>query len=94
MATFVMFGNYSADAVRQISPARTDQAVTLAQKFQGEIKAMYALLGSYDLLFVVELPGVEQAMQFSVALSKLTGISFTTAPAVTVAQFDQLMAGI
>lgn len=94
MATFVMFGNYSQEAVQNISPARTDQTMALAKKFQGEIKAIYALLGDYDLLFLVELPGVEQAMQFSVALTKLTGIAFTTAPAVPVAQFDQLMAGI
>jgi hypothetical protein len=33
-------------------------------------------------------------MQFSVSLSKLTGIAFNTAPAVTVAEFDQLMAGV
>jgi len=31
-------------------------------------------------------------MQFSVSLSKTTGIAFTTYPAVTVAEFDKLMA--
>ncbi len=94
MATFLMFGKYSADAVKKISAKRTTETVNLAKKFKGEIKGMYALLGAYDLLFIAELPGPEQAMQFSVSLSKLTGIAFTTAPAVTVAEFDQLMAGV
>ncbi|MGQ9687513.1 MAG: GYD domain-containing protein [Desulfobaccales bacterium] len=92
MAAFVMFGKYSADAVKKISAERTQKTVTLAKKFKGEIKGMYALLGEYDLLFLVDFPGPEQVMQFSVSLTKLTGIAFTTAPAVPVAEFDKLMA--
>jgi len=94
MATFLMFGKYAADAVKHISAERTDKTLKLANKFQGTIKEMYALLGEFDLLFIVDLPGPEQAMQFSVALAKLTGIAFTTSPAVTVAEFDKLMAAV
>jgi uncharacterized protein with GYD domain len=49
------------------------------------------LLGEYDLLFCVTLPDIEEAIKASVALNKLTGISFTTSPAVTVETFDKLM---
>jgi hypothetical protein len=35
-----------------------------------------------------------KAMQASVALNKLTGISFTTLPAVTVEEFDKLIAKV
>lgn len=94
MATFLMFGKYSAEAVKKISPERTDKAMQLAKKFKGELKGMYAMLGAFDLLFIADLPGADKAMQFSVALSKLTGISFTTCPAVTVAEFDKLMAEV
>ncbi len=94
MATFVMLGKYSAEAVKKISADRTDKTLKLAKKFKGEVKSMHAILGEYDLLFVAEFPGAEQAMQFSVSLSKLTGIAFTTAPAVTVAAFDSLMAEV
>jgi hypothetical protein len=45
-------------------------------------------------VLVVSLPGTEEAMKASVALTKLTGISFTTMPAVTVQDFDKLMSGI
>jgi uncharacterized protein with GYD domain len=94
MATFLMFGKYSAEAVKKISADRTEKSMQLAKKFKGEIKAMFAVLGEHDLLFIADFPGVDKAMQFSVSLSKLTGIAFTTLPAVTVAEFDKLMAEI
>jgi hypothetical protein len=37
------------------------------------------------------MPGTEQAMKASVALSKMLGIGFSTAPAVSVEVFDKLM---
>ena len=52
---------------------------------------MYALLGEKDLVIILTFPGVEEAMKASVALSKLTGVSFTTSPAVTVEEFDKMM---
>jgi len=92
MATFLMFGRYSSEALKQISSKRTKQAVSLVKKFGGEVKGMYALLGEKDLVFILTFPGTGQAMKASVALSKLTGISFSTFPAVTVEEFDKLMA--
>ena len=94
MATFLMFGKYSSEAVKKISPDRTEKTVKLAKKYKGDIKSMFAMLGEFDLLFVTDFPGVDKAMQFSVSLAKLTGIAFTTCPAVTVADFDKLMTGV
>jgi uncharacterized protein with GYD domain len=91
MATFMMFGKYSRNSIKQISPKRTEAAKELIKKNGGEIKSGYALLGETDLVLVVELPDVEQAMKTSVALSKMLGISFTTAPAVSMDDFDKLM---
>ena len=53
-----------------------------------------SLSKNYDVAAIVEYPGIEQAMQSSVATSKLTKISFTTLPAVAVEDFDKLMAEI
>jgi uncharacterized protein with GYD domain len=94
MATLLLSGKYSADAVKKISAERTEKSMQMAKKFRGEIKAMFAVLGKYDLLLIADFPGVDKAMQFSVSLSKLTGIAFTTLPAVTVAEFDKLMAEV
>ncbi len=94
MALFLMFGKYSAEGIKGISAQRTQQAEETIRKFGGSVSAMYALLGDKDLLLVTEFPDIGAAMQASVALSKLTGIAFSTAPAVTVAEFDRLMAGL
>ena len=91
MATYFMFGKYSAEGMKGISAERTEKAAALVKKYGGEVKSGYILLGEYDLVLVVELPGTEQAIKTSVALSKLTGISFSTAPAVSIEEFDKMM---
>jgi len=93
MATYMMFGKYSQDSVKQISANRTAKAMELVKKNGGEIKAGYALLGKTDLVLLVELPDLGKAMKTSVALSKLLGVSFTTSPAVSMDEFDKLMEG-
>jgi uncharacterized protein with GYD domain len=94
MATFIMCGKYSQEGIKGISAERTKKANSLVKKFGGEVKAIYALLGEKDLLIIITFPGLAEAMKASVALSKLTGISFTTSPAVTVEEFDKMMAEI
>jgi len=94
MATFILFGKYSADALKGVSADRTKKAAALVKKLKGKVIDMYAMLGEKDLVFILDLPGMEEAMKASVGLHKLTGISFTTAPAVSVDEFDKLMAKI
>jgi uncharacterized protein with GYD domain len=88
---FFMFGRYSSESVGKISPKRTDQASALIKEAGGEAKAAYALLGDTDLVLIAEFPGVDQAIKASVKLSKLTGIAFSTSPAITVEEFDKLV---
>ncbi len=94
MATFVMFGKYSAEALKEMSAERTDRSVSLIKKFGGEVKSMYALLGEKDLVFIVNFPDTGQAIKASVALSKFTGISFTTSEAVTIEEFDKIISEV
>lgn len=91
MATFVMLGKYSQDSIKHISAKRTEKALELIKKHGGEIISGYALLGEYDLALILELPDSEHAMKTSVALSKMLGIGFITAPAVSMEAFDKLM---
>jgi len=94
MGTYFLFGRYSETAVKDISAKRTEKAAGVIQKYGGQLKSTYALLGEHDLVIIVDLPGIEQAMQCSLALHKLTGIAFTTAPAVSVDEFDKLAANV
>jgi len=92
MTTFLMFGKYSSEAIKGISGARTVEANNLIKKNGGEVVSQYALLGENDLLFIVNFPGVDEVIKSSVALNKLTGISFSTVPAITIEQFDKITA--
>ncbi|GIL06893.1 MAG: GYD domain-containing protein [Burkholderiaceae bacterium] len=92
MATYLMFGHYSSEGIKGISAKRTDKAAAVLRRLGGEMKAGYALLGDVDLVLVVDLPDNEAAMRASVELGKLTGIGFSTAPAITVKEFDRLFA--
>ena len=90
MATFVMFGKYSQDSIKHISSQRTEESIEWIKKNGGELKKGYSLLGETDIVLIVEFPDTKQAMKTSVGLSKMLGISFTTAPAVTLEDFDRL----
>jgi uncharacterized protein with GYD domain len=91
MPTFMMLGKYTPEALKGISPERTDKAVEQIRKNGGKVVSMYSVLGEHDLVFILDLPDAEKALATSVALNRLTGISFTTSPVVEVEKFDKLV---
>ena len=91
MSIFLMFGKYSSEAMKHISPDRTEKAREVIQKNGGKIISMYAVMGEHDLVFTIDFPDADKAIATSVALYKLTGIHFTTSPVVDVEQFDKLV---
>jgi uncharacterized protein with GYD domain len=91
MSIFLMFGKYSSEAMKDISPDRTEKAREVIQKNGGKIISMYAVMGEHDLVFTLDFPDADKAIATSVALYKLTGIHFTTSPVVDVEQFDKLV---
>ncbi len=94
MNTYLLFGKYSPNALKNASATRTRKAEHLIGRFRGKVKAMYALVGEYDLLIIVELPGIEEVVKVSTGLMELTGIAFTTVPAISVGTFDKLITEI
>ena len=94
MAAFIMFGEYSLQAIKGIKADRTKKAAKLIDQFGGKIKGMYACLGEHDLVFIIDFPGIEEATKASIALTKLTGISFATSAAIPVDRFDKITAKI
>ncbi|HIE12589.1 MAG TPA: GYD domain-containing protein [Desulfotomaculum sp.] len=91
MAKFLMLGKYSVEAIKAITAERTQKVVASIEGAGGKVDSMFALLGAYDLVFLIDFPGVPEAMKASVDLTKLTGISFTTLPAISVEEFDKLV---
>ena len=90
MATFFMFGKYSSEAVRKISVERTEKVREAIENLGGRVKDIYVLLGEYDVVIIAELPRMAEAMQASILLKRMTDISFFTAAAMPVEEFDQL----
>ncbi|MBN1300605.1 MAG: GYD domain-containing protein [Melioribacteraceae bacterium] len=91
MATFVMLGTYSAEAIENISSKRTKQAEDIIEEHGGKLQSIYILLGEYDIHVVAEFPDMQHAMKASIALTKATDISFSTSEAFTAEEFDALM---
>ncbi len=92
MAKYLMLGKYSVEAIQGITAERTKNVVGAIEKAGGKINSMYALLGAHDLAFVADFPGMPEAMKASVAITKMTGIAFTTSPAMTIEEFDKAVA--
>ena len=65
----------------------------IIKKHNGEIHKMYAILGEYDLVFLVDFQNTKTAMQTSVEIAHYSGINFSTSPALPVEMFDELMGG-
>jgi uncharacterized protein with GYD domain len=91
MSTFFMFGKYTMEGMKGINARRTDKSMEIIKQNGGQVVGAYALLGDTDLVLIVNLPDMGSAIKTSAALGKFLGISFSTAPAVTVEEFDQLM---
>jgi uncharacterized protein with GYD domain len=90
MTTFFLFGSYTQDAMDGIDAGRTKKAEKVINGYGGKLHSVYALLGEYDIVMIVDLPGVPEALQVSIALTRDTGIAFSSCPAVAVADFDRL----
>jgi uncharacterized protein with GYD domain len=86
-----MFGKYPFEAVKEIHPERTRKAKKIIEALGGKVTGMYAILGDYDLVLILELPSLDEAIKISVDLHILTGVHFSTFPAVPVEYFDTLI---
>jgi len=94
MATYFLFGRYSADAVKGMSSARTEKATKLIQKYGGELKSMHIITGEYDLVIMATFPGLSNVVKAIVSITKLTGIGFVTSEAIPVEEFDRIVADV
>jgi len=94
MATFMMLGRYSAQGLKNASAVRTRKAEHLVSRMHGKIINIYALMGDYDLLLLIDLPGMFEAITLSAGLTKLTGVSFKTSPAMPIKEFDKVISEV
>ncbi len=89
MQKFLLLGRYSAQGLKGASAARSKKAVAVVRKNRGRINAIFALVGNYDLAILAEFPQVPNLMRAVIGLSKLTGVTFASYPAVSLEEFDR-----
>ena len=92
MTTYFLTGTYGADAIRGISRKRTSDVSKMIEEMGGKVVSIYLLLGEKDLVIIADFPGLKEAIKGSVSISRMTGITFTTSPAITAGEFDEFMA--
>ena len=92
MAIYFLTGTYGIEAIKGISRKRTADVTNMVEDIGGKLISMYLLLGEKDLVIIAEFPGLKEAIRASVNISKKTGISFTTYPAISAEEFDDFMA--
>lgn len=90
MQTYYMLGKYSTAGVKHIAAVRSESFTRMIEDLGGEIILLDALLGEYDLAIIARFPDNRAALRASLALEKLTELTFKTMPAISVAEFDQL----
>lgn len=91
MATFILVGTYSQDAIDEISSQRTENSRKIIADNGGEMLSAYVSLGETDLYLICEFPDMPSAMKSSIALTKSTDISFSTNECMSAEEFDKLM---
>jgi uncharacterized protein with GYD domain len=88
MKTFLMFGKASSKELKEICLEYKAEVVSLMENFGGDVKSMYVMLREKYLVLILAFPGNKIAMKASIALSKLTGISFIMSPVVSANEFN------
>ncbi len=91
MKTFLMLGKSSSKELREIGLKYKAEVVSLVRNFGGDVKSIYVMLREKYLVLILTFPGMKKAMKASVALSKLTGISFEIRSAVPVEELNKVM---
>ena len=93
MSKFLMCGSCPPEALKEVGVGYKEKVAEVINEFKGTVDAVYSTLGEYDLIVFADLPDVESAMNISIELNKLTGITFSTSPAVELHELLKLREG-
>ncbi len=96
MAMYLMLLNWTDQGIRNVkeSPKRMDAAKKLAKDLGGEIKTVYMTQGSFDLVFVAEMPNEEKVAAFVLKLGSLGNVRTTTLKAYSEDDYRKIIGGL
>ena len=96
MAMYLMLLNWTDQGIRNVkeSPKRMDAAKKLAKDLGGEIKTVFMTQGSFDLVFVADMPNDEKVAAFVLKLGSLGNVRTTTLKAYSEDDYRKIIGGL
>lgn len=96
MATYITLCRFTQEGIKEIkeSPARLDAAKKGFQAMGAEIKDFYLLIGTYDLIVIIEAPDDETAAKLALSIGKQGHIRTETIRAFTEDEYRQIIASL
>ena len=93
MATYVILMNFTEQGIKAVkdSPARVKAMYKTVEAAGGKITAIYATMGSYDLVAIVEGPNDQVTMGVLLGLGMAGNIRTTTLKAFSMEEFGALV---
>ena len=91
MSTYVLLMSLTSEG-RERMLENPDSVLTAQAKIripQTQMLGLYAVLGEYDFMGIVEAPDNESAARFSMALGVSAGVHIRTLPAIPISRLEQ-----
>lgn len=94
MATFITLLRYTHQGITTIkeAPGRIDAARKAYRALGAELKALYLVMGRYDIVAIVEAPDDTTAVKAALALGSKGNVSSETLRAFTEEEFRKIVA--
>ena len=95
MATYLMLSRLTDEGRKTLKerPGRLEAVNKEVEAMGARVTAQYALLGEYDFVNVIEAPSNEVIARISVELGSRGTLTITTYPAMSTAQFSEMLQG-
>jgi uncharacterized protein with GYD domain len=96
MATFISLLRYTHQGITTIkgAPGRIDAARKAYRALGAELKAIYLVMGQYDVVAIVEAPDDTTAVKAALALGSKGNVSSETLRAFPEEEFRQIVADL
>jgi uncharacterized protein with GYD domain len=94
MATFITLFNWTNEGIKEVkkSPDRLEEAKKVLQAAGGELKAIYMVMGRYDLVAISEAPDAETASKIALIITSAGGVRSETLRAYTEEEYRKIIA--
>lgn len=93
MPTYISLMKVTEQGIKDIrnAPSRVEAARKGIEAMGGKLMALYAVLGEYDYVGIVEFPSDELGMAFAMGLGSLGNVRTVTLKAFTEKEFADIL---